>query len=221
MPICAFLVYKGFDVDLYAITIYRHIKTLPDLSEPAFQALLTFLCGWMTSRLVNDTRTFILSSVCMDSTPPASCTLDINKFNITFTTLCSSHQEPGSDLAPPAASSDIKSNLFQHFLSTIKLPGLPPSPAITSGSTEPTTEDIHSMWREEIDLHTKLCRMNVRDEASLQPYLLRLKGKYVSESNRYQIITGQVRNTGYYDGHSVPLPDNLLKTIKKRKYISK
>ena len=148
MPISAFLVYNGFDTDLDSIIIYRCIKTLYNLAKLTVQALLTFLCGCMTSRLVNDTRTFILSSVCMDSTPPASCTLDINKFNITFTTLCSSHQEPGSDLAPPAASSDIKSNLFQHFLSTIKIPGLPPSPAIASGSTEPITEDISSRHME-------------------------------------------------------------------------
>ena len=29
-----------------------------------------------------------------------------------------------------------------------------------------------------------------------------------------------MRNTEYYDGHCVPLPATLLKTFKKRKYIS-
>ena len=33
-------------------------------------------------------------------------------------------------------------------------------------------------------------------------------------------INSQVCNTEYYDGHHVPLPAILLKTIKKRKYIS-
>ena len=53
MPISAFLVYDGFDADLEVITIYGHIKNLDNLSEPAVQALLTFLHGCMTSRLVN------------------------------------------------------------------------------------------------------------------------------------------------------------------------
>ena len=116
MPISAFLVYNGFDVDLYAITIYRHTKTLPDLSEPAVQTLLTFLCGCMTSRLVNDTVTFIPSSVFMESTPPAARTWGLNKFNITFPTLCSSHHETGPASASPVSLSDINLKLFQHFL---------------------------------------------------------------------------------------------------------
>ena len=45
-------------------------------------------------------------------------------------------------------------------------------------------------------------------------------GKNVSGSIQYQIITSQVRNIEYYNSHCVPLPDTLLKTIKKRKYIS-
>ena len=89
MPIRAFLVYNVFNADLESISIYRRIKTLYNLSEPSIQSLLTFLHGCMTSRLVNDTRTFITSSVFMDSIPPAACTRGINKFNITFTTLCS------------------------------------------------------------------------------------------------------------------------------------
>ena len=145
MPISAVLVYYSFDKDLDAITISRRVKTLDKLSEPAVQALLTFLRGCMTSRLVNDTGTFIPSSVFMDSTPPAACMWGLNKFNMTFPTLCSSHQEPGPDLDPPSASSDIYLNLFQHFLSTLKLPGLSPFPAIAGGSTEPIMEDIYSM----------------------------------------------------------------------------
>ena len=62
--------------------------------------------------------------------------------------------------------------------------------------------------------------MNPGDEASLPPYLRRLTGKNISESIRDQIITGQVLNTEYFDGHRFPLPATLLKTIKKRKYIS-
>ena len=81
-------------------------------------------------------------------------------------------------------------------------------------------EDIYSIWREEIDLHLKLCRLNVGGEATLPPFLCRLTGKHVSEIIRDQIITSQVRNTEYYDGHHVPLPTTLLKTTKKRKYIS-
>ena len=84
MPISSFLVYYGFDVDLDAITIYRHIKTLPDFTKPAIQALLIFLSGCMTSRLVNDMETFIPSRIFMESTPPAARTWGINNFNITF-----------------------------------------------------------------------------------------------------------------------------------------
>ena len=79
---------------------------------------------------------------------------------------------------------------------------------------------IYSMCQEEIDLHIKLCGLNIGDEESLPPYLGRLTGKHVSESIRDQIITRQVRNTEYYDGHRVPLPATLLKTTQKRKYIS-
>ena len=148
MIISAFLVYDGFDTYLDTIIIYRRIKTLPDLSEPAIQALLAFLCGCMTSILVNCTETFIPSSVFMESTPPAGLTWGLNKFNITFPTLLYSYQEPGTASDPPEAPSYINLNLFQKFLSTLKLPGVSPSPAISRGSTEPIMEDIYSMCRE-------------------------------------------------------------------------
>ena len=89
--------------------------------------------------------------------------------------------------------------------------------AIFGGSTEPIMEDIYYMCREEIDMHIKLYGLSPGDEASLPPYMRRLIGKHVSESIRDQIITGQVLNTEYYDGHRVSLPSTLLKTIKKRK----
>ena len=87
MPTSAFLVYDGFDADLDVITIYRHIKNLEKLSEPAVQALLTFLFGCMKSRLVNEMVTFILSSVFMYSTPPEAHKWGLNEFNITFPTI--------------------------------------------------------------------------------------------------------------------------------------
>ena len=149
----------------------------------------------MTRILVNDTGTFIPSSVFMELTTPADRTWGLNKFNTTFPTLCSSHQEPGPASDPPAASPDINLKLFQHFLSNLKLPGLSPSPAIASGSTQPILEDIYSLCWEEIDLHLKICRLNAGYEASLPPYLRRLTGKHVSESIEYQIIKIQVGNT--------------------------
>ena len=145
--------------------------------------------------MVNDTGTFIVSSVFMDSTPTAYLKWGINKFKITFPTLCYSHQDPGPASDPPATSPYINLNLLQHFLSTLKLPGMSPSPAISRGSTELIMEDIYSMFREEIDLYLKLCRLNTGDKASLPPYLRRLTVKHVSEIIRYQIITIQVRNT--------------------------
>ena len=89
IPISAFLVYDGFPTDLDAITIYRSIKNLNKLSEPAIQALLTLLHSCMTRRLVNDMRTFILSSFFTDLTPLEARTWGLNKFNRTFPTLCS------------------------------------------------------------------------------------------------------------------------------------
>ena len=74
IPIIAFLVNNVFDSDIYAINIYRHIKTLDNLYKPAIKALLIFLRGCMTSRMVNDTETFIQSSVFVESTPPAART---------------------------------------------------------------------------------------------------------------------------------------------------
>ena len=87
MSISNFLVYNGFYMGIDAITIYRHIKSLENLAKPAIQAILTFLRGCMTSRLVNDTGTSIPSSISMESTPTAARTWGINKFNITFKTL--------------------------------------------------------------------------------------------------------------------------------------
>ena len=62
--------------------------------------------------------------------------------------------------------------------------------------------------------------MNTGDEASPPPYLRRLTGKHVSEIIKDKIITGQVLNTGFYDGHRVPIYATILKSIKKRNYIS-
>ena len=76
------------------------------------------------------------------------------------------------------------------------------------------------MCREEIDLCIKLYGMNAWNESLLPSYQRRLTGKHVSESIPEQIITSQVRNIEYYDDHRFPLPSTLLKTIKKRKYIS-
>ena len=81
-------------------------------------------------------------------------------------------------------------------------------------------EGIYSMLRKEIDIHLKQCGLNIGYKASLPPYLRHLTGKYVSENIRYQIITIQVLNMEYYDGHQFPLPATLLKTIKNSKYIS-
>ena len=72
----------------------------------------------------------------------------------------------------------------------------------------------------EIDIHLKICGPNSGDEASIPPYLRQLTAKQVSESIKDQIITSQVRNTDYYNGHRVPLPATLLKIIKKINYIS-
>ena len=132
MPISAFLVYDSLDAYLNAITIYRCIKDIYNLSEPAIQALPTFLRGCMISRMVNDTGTFILYIFFMESTPPAGRKWVLKKFNITFQTLSTPHQDPGPASDPPAASLDINLNLFQHFLSDLKLPGLSPPPIITN-----------------------------------------------------------------------------------------
>ena len=80
-------------------------------------------------------------------------------------------------------------------------------------------EDIYSMYQERFNIYLKLCRLNSVDEASLPPYLRHLTGKHASGSIWDQIITSQVRNTEYYDGHRVPLPTTLLNTIKKSNYI--
>ena len=72
MLIIEFLVDDVVNANLAVITIYRRIKTLDNLKEPSTQALLNFLRGCMTNRLVNDTGTFIQSSVFMEATPPAA-----------------------------------------------------------------------------------------------------------------------------------------------------
>ena len=72
MPTSAFLLCDGFNTDLYATTIYRRIKNLDNPNKPTTLVLLTFLHGCMTTRLVNDTGTFIPTSVFMEATPTSS-----------------------------------------------------------------------------------------------------------------------------------------------------
>ena len=174
----------------------------------------------MTNRLVNYKRTFIPSSVFMDSTPPAAHTWGLKKFNIISPTICTLNQEPVPASAPPASSPDINLNLFQHYISALKLPGISPPPAITNAPTEPIMEDIYAMHQEENDLCIKLCGLNTRGTPLLPPQLQHITCKHVSGIIREQIIKNQVRNTEYYDDHRVTLSATLLKTIKKRKYIS-
>ena len=111
--------------------------------------------------------------------------------------MCTPHQEQGTASAPPAASTDINLNLFQHFLSSLKLPDIFPPPEIAKGPTEYIMEDIYAMCREEIDIHLKIYGLNAGDEASLPPYLIWLIGKHVSKSIQDNIMTSQVRNTYY------------------------
>ena len=120
--------HNGFNTDLDAINIYKCVKTMDNKNEPATQALLTSLRGCTNIRLVNDMGTFIPSGAIMEATSPAARTWGFNKFNTTFPNLFTLHQYP----APAAAtdSPDININLFQHFLSALKLPGLSPSPDI-------------------------------------------------------------------------------------------
>ena len=135
MTISTFLVYYGLKTDLDAITIYRHIKTLDNLNEPAIQELLTFLLGCMASRILNDMGTFIHISVFMEATPTEACKWGLKAFNTTFPTLYTQYQEPGPDQPPPAASPDINLNLFQHFISDPNLQGIPPPPSIDNVPT--------------------------------------------------------------------------------------
>ena len=220
VPISPFLVYDGLNADLDAIAIYRRIKTLENLNKPAIQALLTFICECTTRQLVDYTGNFIPPSVFVEPSPPAASKGGLNKFNTTLPTLCTPRQEPGPASARPAAFPDINLNLFQHFLSALKLPGISPPPTVTNSPIEPIIEDIYDMCREEIDLHLKLCKLNAGGKASLPPYLRHLNGKHVSDIIQYQIITSQLRNTEHYYGHHVPLPATILKTTKKRKDIS-
>ena len=134
----AFLVYYGFNTDLGSITIYKRVKTLYHQDEPSTQALLTFLWGCMTIRLVRDKRSFVPSSVFMESNPPTALTWGLKKFNTNFPNLFTPHQQPY--LAADTSSPNINLKLFQHFLSVLKLPGLSPAPAITTGPTEPIVE---------------------------------------------------------------------------------
>ena len=51
MPIPAFLVYDGFEMDIDAVTVYKCVHALANLDETNMLALLSFLRGCMTSRL--------------------------------------------------------------------------------------------------------------------------------------------------------------------------
>ena len=70
MPIPAFLVYDGFEIDIDAVTVYKRVHALANLDEPNMLALSSFLRVCMTIRLKNDVNTDAASQVFMAAPPP-------------------------------------------------------------------------------------------------------------------------------------------------------
>ena len=118
-------------------------QKLDHQDEPATQDLINLLRGCMPGRLVNNTGTFLPSSVLAESTPPTSNTWGIKKLNTASPNLFTPHQDPDSTSA--TASPDININLFQNFLSDLKLPGTLPAPTIATRPTEPIMEKVYEM----------------------------------------------------------------------------
>ena len=108
----------------------------------------------MNIRLVNDTGTFLPSSLFVEATPTAERMWGLKKLNKTPPNLFTPHQDPYTYEA--TASTDIHPKLFHKFLSDLKLLGISPATVITTGTTEPITEEVYDMCREEIDLQLKI-----------------------------------------------------------------
>ena len=89
------------------------------------------------------------------------------------------------------------------------------------GPVTPKYEELLGMCQEEIDLHLNLCGLHPGAEGLLPQYFTKLAGKNISDTIKDQIITSQIHNNEYYNGHHVPITSGLLKTIKKRHYIAK
>ena len=220
MPIITFLVYDGFDMDLDAVTIYKRVQNLHNQQDPHVQAMLHFLRGCMTKRYKTnkDPTTFVDASYFLANPHPTAREWALRKFHESFPALTQNN--------PQAASITSQQPSFQLIQSLLQ--ALNPQAATATASTlqtqgpvAPKYEELLGMCQEEIDLHLNLCGLQTGAEASLPQYLTRLAGKNVSDAIKDQIVTSQIRNNQYYDGHRVPITSALLKTIKKRHYIAK
>ena len=219
MLIVTFLVYDSFDQDLDAVTVYKQVQNLHNQQEPHVQAILHFLQGCMVKRYKTnkDPTTYVHSSFSLANPHPTAREWALHKFQENFPAL----QNPQT--APPSTQNQ-QPNL--QLIQTL-LQALNPQAAISAmttqapGPTAPKYEELLRMCQEEIDLHLGLCGLQLGAEASLPHYLTRLAGKNVSNSIKDQIITSQICNNEYYDGHRVPITSALLKIIKKRHYVAK
>ena len=220
MPIITFLVYDGFEQDLDAVTVYKRVQNLHNQTEPHVQAMLQFLRGCMVKRYKTnkDPTTYVDPKIFFANQHPVAPEWALRKFQATFPSLQSNPQTASQTTQVPNPNLQLIQTLLQ---------ALNPQAATVAtstpqpGPTAPKYEELLSMCQEEIDLHLTLCGLQLGDEASLPQYFTRLAGKNVSDSIKDQIITSQIRNNEYYDGHRVPITSALLKTIKKRHYIAK
>ena len=139
------------------------------------------------------------------------------------------------NLVPPTGQSNPQANLqlVQSIIQALNPQAAGSSATATApGPTAPNYKDLLGMCQEEInlyllgmcqeeiDLYLHICGLNQGDEQSLPPYLTTLAAKKNSDSIKDQIITSQISNNEYYDGHKVPITAAVLKSIKKRKYIA-
>ena len=182
--------------------------------------MLHFLRGCMVKRYKTnkDPTTYVDPKYFFANPHPSARGWALRNFQDTFPSLQSNPQAASQASPVPNQSLQLIQTLLQAFNpQTATATTSMPQP----GPTAPKYEELLGMCQEEIDLHLTLCGLQLGDEASLPQYLTRLAGKNVLDSIKDQIITSQIRNNEYYDGHRVPITSALLKTIKKRHYIAK
>ena len=218
MPIITFLVYDGFDQDLDAIVVYKRVQNLHNQQDPYVQGMLKFLRGCMTKRNKGsrDPSTYVSETYFMANPHNKAKEWGLHKFHELFPQLAPSTS------TMPAVQQNPQANLqlIQSIIQALNPQAAASSTlAATAGPTAPNYKDLLGMCQEAIDLHLHICGLITGDEQSLPSYLTRLAGKNVSDSIKDQILTAQICNNEYYEGHKVPITAAMLKNNKKRKYI--
>ena len=71
MPLPSFIIYDGFDKDLWAAEIYERVCHMDNQADPLWVAARNFLKSCMVKRRATDKRSFVNAPIFITTPPPA------------------------------------------------------------------------------------------------------------------------------------------------------